>query len=97
MHGMRDAGMAATAKHFPGHGAVVADSHVALPIDRRPYVDLEGDLVPYRRLIANGLAAVMMAHIVYPAIDPLPASLSPRWVGQLLRRELALSRRRVYR
>ncbi len=88
MNGMRDAGMAATAKHFPGHGAVVADSHVTLPIDRRSYVDLEDDLVPYRRLIANGLAAVMMAHIVYPQIDALPASLSPRWVGQILRREL---------
>src|SRR5580692_6525673 len=53
MHGMRDAGMAATAKHFPGHGAVVADSHLALPVDRRELVDLDQDLLPYRRLIAT--------------------------------------------
>src|ERR1044071_8768478 len=58
MHGMRDAGMAATAKHFPGHGAVVADSHLAVAVDRRRFVDLDEDLTPYRRLIANGLPAV---------------------------------------
>ena len=65
--GMRDAGMAATAKHFPGHGAVAADSHVALPVDRREWPDIEADLRPYRRLIANGLPAVMAAHVVFPA------------------------------
>ncbi len=88
MAGMRDAGMAATAKHFPGHGAVVADSHLTLPVDRRPYDDLEGDLMPYRRLIANGLPAVMMAHIVFSAIDPEPASLSSYWVKGALRGDL---------
>jgi beta-N-acetylhexosaminidase len=88
MHGMRDAGMAATAKHFPGHGAVVADSHVALPIDRRRYVDLGDDLYPYRRLLDNGLAAVMMAHVVYESVDSLPASFSARWIRQELREEL---------
>jgi beta-N-acetylhexosaminidase len=88
MSGMRDAGMAATAKHFPGHGAVVADSHVALPVDRRAFADLDGDLVPYRHLIANGLAAVMMAHILYSEVDRLPASLSGHWVRNVLRHEL---------
>lgn len=88
MAGMRDAGMGATAKHFPGHGAVVVDSHHALPVDRRSFEDLERDLLPYRRLIANGLAAVMMAHIVYSAVDPLPASLSPYWVKTVLRGDL---------
>ena len=88
MHGMRDAGMAATAKHFPGHGAVVADSHLALPVDRRPLADLAADLTPYRRLIANGLPAVMVAHILFPAVDRDPASLSSRWIRDVLRGEL---------
>ncbi len=88
VHGMRDAGMAATAKHFPGHGAVVADSHLALPVDRRELVDMEQDLLPYRRLIANGLPAVMVAHVLYPAVDPVPASFSPRWIQRVLRAEL---------
>ena len=87
-HGMRDAGMAATAKHFPGHGAVVADSHVALPVDRRELADLQDDIAPYRLLIANALAGVMPAHIVYPAVDTLPASLSARWIQDILRGEL---------
>ncbi|MBX3704037.1 MAG: beta-N-acetylhexosaminidase [Steroidobacteraceae bacterium] len=88
MLGMREAGMEATAKHFPGHGAVAADSHVASPVDRRDWADIEADLSPYRRLMANGLAAVMAAHVVFPAVDPLPASLSPRWIGGVLRGQL---------
>jgi len=87
-HGMRDAGMAATAKHFPGHGAVVADSHLTLPVDRRPLTDLTGDLTPYRRLIANGLPAVMVAHILFPAVDDAPSSLSARWIRDVLRGEM---------
>lgn len=86
--GMREAGMAAVAKHFPGHGAVVADSHVALPVDRREFVDLEADMRPYRPLIGNNVAGIMAAHVVFPAIDALPASLSRRWVGEILRGEL---------
>jgi beta-N-acetylhexosaminidase len=86
--GMREAGMAATAKHFPGHGAVVADSHLTLPVDRRPLADLGPDLAPYRRLIANGLPAVMVAHVLFPAVDPAPASLSVRWIRDVLRGEL---------
>jgi len=88
MHGMREAGMAATAKHFPGHGAVVADSHLALPVDRRELVDMEQDLLPYRRLIANGLPALMVAHVLYSAVDAVPASFSRRWVHEVLRQEL---------
>jgi len=84
MHGMREAGMAATAKHFPGHGAVVADSHLTLPVDRRTLPDL----TPNRRLIANGLPAVMAAHVLFPAVDSAPASLSGRWIRDVLRGEL---------
>lgn len=87
-HGMRDAGMAATAKHFPGHGAVVADSHLTLPVDRRELADMTGDLAPYRRLIANGLPAVMVAHILFPAVDDAPSSLSARWIRDVLRGEM---------
>jgi beta-N-acetylhexosaminidase len=86
--GMREAGMAATAKHFPGHGAVVADSHLALPVDRRELADLASDVLPYRRLIPNELAAVMMAHVLFPAVDAVPASFSRRWVTDYLRGEL---------
>jgi beta-N-acetylhexosaminidase len=88
VQGMRQAGMAATAKHFPGHGAVVADSHLALPVDRRELADLAADLLPYRRLIPNELAAVMMGHVLFPAVDAVPASFSRRWVGEVLRGEL---------
>jgi beta-N-acetylhexosaminidase len=88
MAGMKEAGMAATAKHFPGHGAVVADSHKALPVDRRSWNELGDDLLPYRRLIANGLPGVMVAHILFPAVDPAPSSLSRRWIQNALREEL---------
>lgn len=88
VHGMRDAGMAATAKHFPGHGAVVADSHLDLPVDRRELADLQEDLLPYRRLIDNGLAAVMVAHVLYPSVDARPASFSQQWIHGVLRSEL---------
>jgi beta-N-acetylhexosaminidase len=88
MAGMKDAGMAATAKHFPGHGAVVTDSHQSLPVDRRAWSELGDELLPYRRLIANGLPGVMVAHILFPAVDAAPASLSRRWVQNALREEL---------
>ncbi len=86
--GMRQAGMAATAKHFPGHGAVVADSHLALPVDRRPYQDLVDDLYPFQRLIDNDVPAVMAAHIVFAEVDSLPASFSPRWLQVELRQRM---------
>lgn len=88
MLGMREAGMAATAKHFPGHGAVIADSHVALPVDRRTFADMEEDIRPYRILNGNNLSGIMAAHVVYPSVDALPASLSRRWITEILRGEL---------
>jgi len=88
MQGMRRAGMAAVAKHFPGHGAVHADSHLELPEDARELGDLQADLLPYRRLIAHGLQGVMLAHLRYPKVDADIASLSPYWVRAQLRGEL---------
>lgn len=84
--GLRSAGMAAIAKHFPGHGAVVADSHEALPIDRREYGDILDDMRPYEKLTAHRLlAGVMLAHVVYKEVDPLPAGFSRYWIGDELR------------
>jgi beta-N-acetylhexosaminidase len=88
LSGMREAGMPAIGKHFPGHGAVVADSHVALPVDRREFADLEADLRPYRPLIDNNVAGIMAAHVVFPAVDALPPSLSQRWITGVLRAEM---------
>jgi beta-N-acetylhexosaminidase len=69
----------------------VADSHKSLPVDRRPLADLLPDLVPYRRLIANGLAAVMVAHVQFPEVDETPASLSRRWIRDELRWNLGFT------
>lgn len=86
VQGMREAGMAATGKHFPGHGSVRGDSHEMLPQDPRPLADImASDLQPFARLIRAGLPAVMAAHVVYPQVDPLPASFSRRWLQEVLR------------
>ncbi len=87
--GMHDAGMSATGKHFPGHGAVAADSHVDLPVDERRFEDIEQwDMVPFRRMIDAGLAAVMMAHVVYTQVDRQAAGFSSRWIRDVLRGQL---------
>ena len=91
MLGMRDAGMCAVAKHFPGHGAVITDSHLALPIDRRSYPDMGQDLHPYVQLIKHGLLAVMAAHVVFEQVDSLPASFSRRWLIDELRGKLGFT------
>ncbi|MEW6166563.1 MAG: beta-N-acetylhexosaminidase [Pseudomonadota bacterium] len=90
--GLNAAGLAATGKHFPGHGAVKPDSHVELPIDRRAEAELRAiDLLPFEALIADGLESIMMAHVRYTAIDALPASLSRKWIRGILRRELGFA------
>lgn len=89
MLGMHEAGMAATGKHFPGHGGVEPDSHVALPVDERRFEDLGmEDLVPFERMFHFGLRAVMMAHVVYPRVDRLPAGFSRSWIQGVLRGSL---------
>jgi beta-N-acetylhexosaminidase len=87
--GLRSAGMAAVAKHFPGHGAVAADSHLKLPVDRRDYGLLLDDMRPYDKLISNSLVAgVMIAHIVYREMDSMPAGFSRYWIENELRSRL---------
>ena len=89
MLGMKDAGMAACGKHFPGHGYIVADSHVAIPVDDRDYADIAlHDLLPFKALIDMGLAAVMPAHVIYPKADAAPAGFSAFWLQKVLRDEL---------
>lgn len=88
--GLKSAGMAAVAKHFPGHGAVAADSHEQLPVDRREFGDLLEDMRPYEGLIGHRLlAGVMLAHVVYAETDPLPAGFSRYWIETQLRSQLA--------
>jgi len=87
--GLRSAGMAAVAKHFPGHGAVAADSHLQLPVDRREYGDILDDMRPYEKLINNShIAAVMLAHVIYREIDDMPAGFSKLWIERELRSRL---------
>jgi beta-N-acetylhexosaminidase len=89
MQGMRQGGMAAVGKHFPGHGYVRADSHLEIPVDERSYTDIElGDLVPFRLMIGYGLAGMMPAHVIYPRVDDKPAGFSEVWLKQVLRNEL---------
>lgn len=84
--GLREAGLVATGKHFPGHGAVAADSHRELPVDRRSRAEIEAtELGPFAALAGEGIESLMMAHVRYPAVDDLPASLSARWIQGLLR------------
>lgn len=89
IEGHQGAGVAACAKHFPGHGGTETDSHHALPRDRRSLDDFRAvDLPPFRRAIEAGVAAVMTAHVECPAVDGAPATLSRRWIQGILRGEL---------
>ncbi len=91
--GMQQAGMKATGKHFPGHGSVKEDSHVAMPVDDRSKADIFAkDLLVFERLVkSNQLSALMPAHVIYPNVDALPVGFSRFWLQTILREQLGFN------
>lgn len=90
IRGMHRAGMSATGKHFPGHGNVLEDSHIAMPVDKRSKDEIFAvDMAIFNAIHQQGLLdAVMPAHVIYPAVDDLPAGFSEKWIQQILRRDM---------
>lgn len=90
--GMQTTGVLASAKHFPGHGDTKTDSHKDLPVVEKSLEDLlRDDISPFKHLIDERVASIMVAHLKVPSIDsvsPLPSSISPRYVSQWLRKDL---------
>ena len=89
VRGMHSAGMAATIKHFPGHGTVREDTHFDVAVDQRSLDEMRAtDLVPFVAGIEANAEAVMLAHVTYPLIAPEPAGYSPYWINTILREEM---------
>jgi beta-N-acetylhexosaminidase len=87
--GLNQAGMAAVAKHFPGHGGVELDSHNLTPVDHRDYNDLDKyDLIPYKKLFVHNLEAIMTAHLLFSSIDRNIVTFSKFWLDEILREKL---------
>lgn len=78
--GLREGGMGSCGKHYPGHGFVIPDSHVELPVDNRPLEAIQEDIEPYRQLALDG---VMAAHVIYDCYDCNTAVFSNRWINYL--------------
>ncbi len=88
MQGMHRAGMATTGKHFPGHGSVEADSHVAAPVDHRTLDEIRAQDMTVFFEVADQLDALMPAHVIYPQVDPNPAGFSKHWLQDIVRGEM---------
>ncbi|MFV1922825.1 MAG: beta-N-acetylhexosaminidase [Methylotenera sp.] len=92
MQGLKKGGMSAVGKHFPGHGFVVADSHVSIPVDEREFDQIaQNDMQPFRKMIDEGLPAIMPAHVIYPKVDSKPAGFSEKWLQKVLRQRLGFN------
>jgi beta-N-acetylhexosaminidase len=92
VRGLHLAGMAAVLKHFPGHGSVAADTHKSGAMDPRGQAELAAtDMLPFAQCIEARAEAVMMAHVVYPAVDDQPAGFSHVWIEDILRGELGFA------
>ncbi len=93
IEGMKQAGMSSTGKHFPGHGSVKADSHIALPVDNRSFEQIfNHDMQPFSELIkANKLDAIMPSHVVYSQCDSLPCGFSEYWLQKILKQQLGFT------
>ena len=88
LKGMKRAGMASTGKHFPGHGSVKADSHVAAAVDPRSYEEIQQKDMQTFIQLQSQLDALMPAHVIYSQVDPNPAGFSEFWIQKVLRQEL---------
>ena len=87
--GMAMVGMAACGKHFPGHGAVIADSHHEIPVDDRTLARImKDDVAPYLWLGDIVMPAIMPAHVIYPKVDDKPAGFSEKWIQEILRGQM---------
>lgn len=92
VRGMHAAGMAATLKHFPGHGSVLEDTHFDAAVDPRSFAQMQAeDLLPFRAGIEAGAQAVMLAHVSYPEVDADPAGYSKRWIVDILRQQMGFT------
>lgn len=92
IEGLQSTGVAASAKHFPGHGDTTADSHLALPVVDLPLAALRSrELVPFQAAITAGTATIMTSHILLPQLDEVPATFSRRILDELLRGELGFT------
>ncbi len=91
LDGLEKAGMSGVGKHFPGHGAVAADSHTDSPVDARPFSEIEAeDLDAFLPLLPR-LGGIMPAHVIYPEVDSRPAGFSGVWLHDLLRERYGFS------